>query len=134
MFWRNSFFLSALTVNRILIVSIVINKICLINVIVIVIFHFIFESFYLTDHITLLQHPPTTGNWQGGLSPTHMGSKVMGLSLTIRPNQTLQAPYENSHSTNQKADDSQVFVRIFSRLVASPASSIDKNRYRKTVR
>ena len=43
----------------------------------------------------------------------------MGLSLTIRPNQTLQAPYERSHSRNQKADDSQVFVQIFSRLVQS---------------
>ena len=56
-----------------------------------------------------------------------MGSKVMGLSLTIRPNQTLQPPYENSHSRNQKADDSQFyFVRIFSRLVQSIKTDIGK--------
>ena len=50
----------------------------------------------------------------------------MGLSLTIRPNQTLQAPYENSYSRNQKADDSQVFVRIFTRLVQSIKTDIGK--------
>ena len=54
MFWRNNFFLSELIVNRILVVSIVINKICSIKnlkkyiIIIIIIIIIIWPQVYLT--------------------------------------------------------------------------------------
>ena len=41
----------------------------------------------LTEHTTLLQHPPPTRDWHGGPFPPH-GKLAQGLSLTMRPTKT----------------------------------------------
>ena len=49
----------------------------------------------LTEHTTLLQHPPPTRDWHGGPFPPH-GKLAQGLSLTMRPTKTARPLWQFS--------------------------------------